>query len=752
MFAEVIIDIKHQQVNQVYDYIVPDVFSSFLKEGMRVLVPFAQIQDGRIGMVVKIKDESNTAKKEILDVLDLEPIISEESFDIIKQLKKNPTILLSRVYEMFVPFDLLLDYEKQVTILRENEIPQDLFEHFKNGIWTLKKQDLNYLSRIKTLEKKGVVKLTTHLKTKYQPRLDSFLVYQSDNALLTPKQQACLAYIKQQGKVSKKEVKETYSEHIIQKLIDLKLIFETKELSLSHRDIKNIDELDLTQDKKIIFDNITEQIQKGNTFVKANYQDIIQPIMLYLKKQIQIGQVLILVPELYMIEEIKTYLLPYFNEAFIAEIGSHQTKREAYINYQSIYDGQAKIILGSRQSIFTDFPKLTSIIFIESHHEGFKETELIYYDSREVARYIAQKRNLHLMYISHVLTTRDYQLYNQNSLNLVSVDDALSYSKVTKIDMTDELKKGNVNMLSTYLKEKIDNAIISNQKILLLMNQKGYAPFVMCRHCGYVPKDPEFGNVLHYYQKDKKLISSYSKYEEPFHSTCTKCKKNTMKPVGSGIEQLEEYLRQTYKDEIILRIDKDSMKPKEYLELLKDIEQSPFHILIGTKMALKTLLRKKIQYVGILLFDQMLKLPNYKALEETYQLIQDSRLIAQNELIIQVYDYENPIFNQLEGLDFYKNELKNRELTKMPPTYQLMQVMVEGRSYLKTYQHCLRMKQELELEGILVVGPYASHVMKDKDYYRFIMILKYKMLDESLHHIFRNHEFRIHTAGDIIWY
>src|SRR5690606_20266455 len=111
-----------------------------------------------------IVSTSDLANKYVEDVLDVEPIVTEELFKILDKLTEDPNQLVSEAFQTILPKQLLINYEKVVTILNESLIPENLKPYFKHNRWKLKKKDQIYYTRLKNLEQKSIVKIETMLK------------------------------------------------------------------------------------------------------------------------------------------------------------------------------------------------------------------------------------------------------------------------------------------------------------------------------------------------------------------------------------------------------------------------------------------------------------------------------------------------------------------------------------------------------------------------------------------------------------
>ncbi len=158
-------------------------------------------------------------------------------------------------------------------------------------------------------------------------------------------------------------------------------------------------------------------------------------------------------------------------------------------------------------------------------------------------------------------------------------------------------------------------------------------------------------------------------------------------------------------------------------------------ILLGTQMIAKGLDFPKVTLVGVLMADVSLKVPSYRASELAYMLFSQvtgrSGRFLPGEAIIQGYDLDHyAIKNVSTGYDdFYKEALFNRKISNYPPFMQNAQILVQGLSYLKTYQQAFMLKKKLNLMGIKVLGPTEAFIKKIKDQYRFTLTLKYEHMD-----------------------
>jgi primosomal protein N' (replication factor Y) len=301
------------------------------------------------------------------------------------------------------------------------------------------------------------------------------------------------------------------------------------------------------------------------------------------------------------------------------------------------------------------------------------------------------------------------------------------------IDMSLELKNGNASIFSNRIKQRMNDILEHKAQAILVMNQKGYAPFVMCRRCGHVPKDPMTQVPLTYYENEQLLKSNFRAYQEPYATLCPNCGKPAMKPVGFGVEFVESSLKRLYPNASIARVDATTMSSaKQRQTTLEKVSQSSF--IVGTELALKQI-NSKTKLISILLADQFLQVPSYQAHEKAYRLLKELTLHEDIDTVVQTYNPNHKILQYVIGNktdEFYKEMLNNRKLLGLPPYEKVAQILLEGKSYLKTFQDAHYIKSLAIRYGMTVLGPVSSHVFKLKDLYRVIVTLKYQVMDQDI--------------------
>lgn len=743
MFAKVIIDIKHEAVNQSYDYIVPQDFEDFLVVGMRVLVPFATME--RLGFVVEIMYESDTATKEIKEVLDSTPVIDDDLHHMITDISKGSYELMSALYQTVIPSELLVNYQKVANIIHKDAIPEDLINKFnKKARWILTKNDQVYYKRLKRLKDLGHIDLVTQIKQKATYKTKKGYLFNYLHTYPKINQYPMVLNLDKDYVYTTDELLEHgFSVSHIKTLVKHE-VFTEQDVRIK-RDIHHVYDpidkaIELTKSQKHAVEDILNPSNKGVILLKGVTGSGKTEVYIEVIKHIQ-GAVLLLVPEIHLIAPLSQRLMKLFEDE-VAWYHSGLSKGERHDQYQSIIAGEKRIIIGTRSAIFLSIPHLKMVILDEEHDESYCQKEGVYYDARELIIKKAQRHSIPLVLVS--ATPRIETMYKaQNHIyHLINLPERYLQKLPTihYVDMKKELTSKNYTILSKQLKHMIEERLEKKEQTILFINRKGYAAFVMCRSCGDVPKCQHCDVSLTYY-KDKKILKCpYCGFEKNYDTTCEVCKESKVKEVGAGIEYVEEQLKKLLPQARILRMDKHIMRTKGAHEIIwHDFLHEEADILLGTHVVTKGLDFPKVTLVGILMADMLLKIPSFQSSEKAYMLLAQasgrSGRHLQGDAVIQAYDIDHKTIRALSyDYDrFYHEALFERKMLGYPPFHNICQVLFTGLNFLKTYQIAFLMKKRLALMGYDVLGPSQAIIKKIKDHYRFTLTIKY---DTDLQGIF----------------
>src|SRR5699024_4459026 len=129
--AKVIVDVPASNVNQTFDYYIPEKFKPIVQKGMRVVIPFGPRKI--TGFIIGFTDESEFKKlREIIDVLYIIPALTDELLEHGKLITNQTMSFYIRTYQAMLPLVLKSKYESTIVRLEKN-LPEELSLLF-NGL------------------------------------------------------------------------------------------------------------------------------------------------------------------------------------------------------------------------------------------------------------------------------------------------------------------------------------------------------------------------------------------------------------------------------------------------------------------------------------------------------------------------------------------------------------------------------------------------------------------------------------------
>lgn len=737
MFARVIIDINHIDVNQIYDYIIPKSLLDLVKVGVRVIVPFGnQI---RVAFVYGISNESNLASKEIIDVIDLNPILNEESFKMIDYLKSVNDKTDSKLIQTIITPERMFSYNNEYNILNKDKLDDYLIPYIKNN--QLKFDEKEY--KVKRLVKKEIASnnvevLKTYLQ-KGRPKLNNCITINNLMPIIKEKDLEIVEFVKSNSNYNKTNLVELgFSLSQINRLIKnetfkivKRRVYRLLDMEVDSS-IKKIDKLTLDQEK--VLKEYNNSKKSVNLLFGVTASGKTEVYIRIIKDVIKKGlQALYLVPDISLIYQIYQRLI--LEDDFnVVMYHSKVSKGIRFDAISAMENKSANILLGTRSSSFINIPNLGVIIIDEAHDKLYMQEDDVFYDTFEIAKIKGSHFNAPIVLGSATPSISHYYFAKNGKYLLLNLPKKVvntADANLLVVDMKEELKNGNTSIISNQLHNLILEKLKNKEQILVLFNQKGYAPFAMCRTCGYVPKDPQTQMSLLYDKNNNVLRSRQTKYQIPFDQTCPICNSNALSPIGVGIEYVYEYFIKKYKNANVAKLESSILNKKgAYESLINDFKEEKIDILVGTQMISKGLDFKNVTLSVVLMADTFFNIPSNLASEDAYmtfmQMIGRSARHLSGDAIIQAYDTDNYVIKSLNKSyeNFYNQAIYEREIRSIEPFYNTLQVGFYGNKYLNTYQEALMFIKGLP-KTITVLGPSEAFYKKANYEFGFVVTLKY---------------------------
>jgi primosomal protein N' (replication factor Y) (superfamily II helicase) len=344
-------------------------------------------------------------------------------------------------------------------------------------------------------------------------------------------------------------------------------------------------------------------------------------------------------------------------------------------NWLAAHSGDARILLGTRLSVFTPLPALGLIIVDEEHDASFKQTEGFCYSARDVAVVRARQRDVPVILGSATPALETY--YNAIKGRYVLLELPLRINarppRIASIPMRGAAAPDG---LSSQLLDAIAQRLARGEQTLIFINRRGFAPVLMCHSCGWLSGCHRCSAQLVLHMPARELHCHHCGHRARVPNACPNCGNPALAPLGQGTQRVETALVQQFPSARILRIDRDSTRRKHAWTTMRDlIRAREVDILVGTQILAKGHDFPHLALVGVLNADAMLYSADFRASERLYALLTQvagraGRGEADGEVLIQTEFPEHPLYGALRAQDqarFASALLDERRRAGFPP-------------------------------------------------------------------------------------
>lgn len=403
----------------------------------------------------------------------------------------------------------------------------------------------------------------------------------------------------------------------------------------------------------------------------------------------------VLVPEISLTPQTVARFRGRFGD-LVAVMHSRMSQGEHYDQWDFIRSGAARVVVGARSALFTPLSNLGLIVIDEEHEGSYKQDSAPRYHARDVAVWMARRAGAAVVLGSATPSIEALHACAKNpSWHQVSLPERANgkpLPEVQVVDMAKEFSGGSRSMFALPLARALEEELAAGRKAVLLLNQRGFAKFLLCRECGFVPECPSCSTSLTYHERGNFLICHHCGYRIPTPPVCPECGSPYLKKFGAGTQRVEAELR-VLLDEMpgvdpgvpIVRMDADTTSGKgAHQRLLEEFAAADAAVLLGTQMIAKGLDFEDVTLVGVINADTMLKLPDYRASERTFDLVEQvagraGRAELPGRVLVQTYEADAPAIRAAAAYDralFLRDELPKRRLLGYPPYVRMANVLV----------------------------------------------------------------------------
>ena len=415
----------------------------------------------------------------------------------------------------------------------------------------------------------------------------------------------------------------------------------------------------------------------------------------------------------------------------IAILHSNLSDIERAKEWESIYTGEKKIVLGVRSAIFSPVKNLKYIILDEEHEATYKQDSSPRYNTKYVAIKRCLDEEAKLILGSATPSIESYYYAQTGIYELLNLEDRYGNAEMPDIQVID-MKQENDLFFSKVLLEEIKNTLLKNEQVILLLNRKGYSTYIQCKDCGYVEECDNCSIKMSYYKSINKYKCNYCGKQIYYTGKCTKCGSTNLIHSGKGIERIEEELKK-YFDVPMIKVDSELSRNKDYFsKIYKDFSDKKYSILIGTQIIAKGLHFPNVTLVGVINSDIILNFPDFRSGEKTFQLLTQvsgraGRGDKKGKVIIQTYEPENNVIkdSKEENYDlFYEKEISSRKVFSYPPFSKILNIGFSSEDEGRLLDISKKFYDEIKSQDIELYGPMPSMVYKVQKRFRMNIFVK----------------------------
>ncbi|SHK53942.1 replication restart helicase PriA [Epilithonimonas mollis] len=777
-FAQIILPLN---LKGTFTYKVPADFLDKIEVGMRVLVPFRgkKIYTGIVAELFNDFEET-FVPKEIINLLDNQPIVPQQQLEFWNWLSSYYLCNLGEIYRLAFPSSLKLESETYVRLLSERTIDWQNLD--ANETYLLQALEVRQMLNLQEIEafipKKEIIKTINALideryisvdekiTEKYKAKEVAYLRINRDELNIKihlaevisslkkakKQQELFLLLLDKETENPDKPVRKSdifdegnFNQSQVKLLIEKKLIqeyyLEKYRIESYEGKIEEIEELTdiqktaileinqaFEEDKNVLLHGVTSS---GKTHI---YLEKIEDCV------IAGENVLLLLPEIALTKQITIRL----EKKYGKKLGFYHNKLTDFERvevWKKIKNNELQILIGTRNSLFLPYENLGLIIVDEEHDSAYRQRDQsFFFNAKDSAMMLAEFYQSRLILGSATPSLESYDLAMKDKLRYVVLNERFGEVDLPEFKIIDikeaQNQKKIVGNFSQTMIDEINRQLEERKQTIILHNRRGYANVVECETCGHVTYCSNCDVVMTYHKASNELKCHYCGHRASKPISCPSCNSDNLNTRGIGVEQIEEEVQKIFSDSEVDRMDVDSMRKKfAYEKLYEKLENGETDILVGTQMISKGLDFDNIELVAIPKADSMIHVQDFRAEERAYQLITQvagraGRISGKGKILIQTYNPLHSVFELIKNQNIketYQYFLDERKKFLYPPFVKLIMIELKHRKEDKVNRASQFLgsifRKYIPEECIL--GPEKSPIARLNNLYQYQVLLKF---------------------------
>lgn len=757
-----------------FTYRVPAEFSSVIRVGHRVVVPFGKKKylTGIVCSLTPLKPLEYEVK-DIIVILDQEPIVRHPQLMLWNWIADYYLCQPGDVFKAAIPVGLKVesetfiecnpDYEEESASPLDEKEQIALMALKVSGQLTVaqleKKTGLNHLAPlVSKMIDRGIFIIAEKLVERYKPKKISYVIPTVTRQNLSdafamvknaPKQELMLMTLLQMagGVKNNDEYARVPKSDLLEKTsVTAPILNAIIKKGLAKIEVVEINRFKVESDSSGVLPQLTEEQQTARNEIirgwKQNNTVLLHGVTSSGKTEIYAHlisdtlargeQALFLVPEIALTTQLTRRLQRMLGNKVVVYHSKFSDNERVDIWRRLLSDNSPVVVIGARSSVFLPFSRLGLVIVDEEHEPSYKQVDPApRYNARDVALVLASMHGAKSLLGSATPSVETYYKAKTGKFGLVSLNKRYNNRKlppIEVIDMTDARKRKEVSgALSMKAISAVHNALENNEQAILFRNRRGYAPIAQCKQCAWTPKCEHCDVNLTYHSRSNRLECHYCGATYILPSLCPSCGQPSIEVLGYGTERIEDEIEKLFPEHKVMRMDLDTTRNKDsYETIIESFSQHKADLLVGTQMVSKGLDFKDVSTVLVLNADEMINLPDFKASERAFAMLEQvagraGRAAEKSKVIIQTYSPESPLLGSVKTHDymaFFEKEIEERRNYLYPPFTKIIYIYLKHRDsnvlqqFSAVYANRLR-----QLLGNRVSGPNSPMVAKVKSLY-----------------------------------
>ncbi|MBI4854473.1 MAG: primosomal protein N' [Acidobacteria bacterium] len=461
-----------------------------------------------------------------------------------------------------------------------------------------------------------------------------------------------------------------------------------------------------------------------------------------MKATLEIGKnALMLVPEIALTPVFSRRLCEYFGD-YVAILHSSLSEGERFDEWQRIYRGEAKVVIGTRSAVFAPIRNLGLIVVDEEHETSYKQEEVPRYNGRDSAIMRALKAQAVVILGSATPSLETFHNAHIKKYHYLTLPERVAKRPLAKVEVVDMRevfqRQGKVQIFSDELIQAAKDALAKGEQAIIMLNRRGFSAFVICRSCGQSIRCRDCAVTLTYHKEASRLICHYCNYQVGIPKTCPTCNSMYIYYMGEGTEQIEAKVKEIFPENKVCRVDRDTTRRKGSFEkIINEFADGLIDILVGTQMLAKGHDFPNVTLVGVISVDAGLSMPDFRSAERTFQLLTQvagraGRGGAPGKVIIQSYhpDHYSLTHASMQNYQaFYQQEINFRRSLYYPPFSVLVNIIIKHKELSQAQALASEVGRQLRLASqddktIRILGPAQAPLSRLRAEHRLQILIK----------------------------